>query len=611
MQKQRVKSSLRLTVSLGMLIAISIVCGKYLAIRGGDILRFSFENLPIIFAGIAFGPISGAAVGVIADLVGCVMVGYPINPLVTVGAAAIGAVSGVGDILFGRIMHFKRSLSIAISTVSAHVVGSVIIKTFGLAVFYDMPVMVLMLWRLLNYVIVGGVECALLIILLRNKQVVKVVNEIRLEKSFAGYKGKKGKQEFANYANSFQAVTVPGLERISALCKKLGDPQDKLRFIHIAGTNGKGSTSANLACILEEAGYKTGKYISPNLIKVNERISVSGEDISDDDLDVLLRRIEPFAKEVERELGIAPTQFEIWTALAFLYFAENECDYVVLEVGLGGEFDATNLIKKNELAIITRLGLDHMQYLGDTIEEVARAKAGIIKADSRYSTVITVKQEDRAMAQLRARAEELSHKLITVDPTPMGRVGICESFSLDGMEGLECGIPGYHQIENAALAATAAKILGIPEEAIRRGIKRAKNPARFELIDNDPPTIYDGGHNENGIEALCASLERYYGDEPRTVVFACMKDKDIRGSLELLSRVDTEFIFTTVKNNPRADSAEGLRRRAAELGYGGVACETIGEAYELARSKGRLTAICGSLYLYKDLSEYLTTKGEK
>ena len=166
---------------LAMLSAISIICGKYLAIRGGDILRFSFENLPIIFAGLAFGPVAGVLVGAVADLVGCVMVGYSINPLVTVGAVVIGAVSGLSGMLAKRL-GFKCTATVIIATLLSHLLGSVIVKTFGLAVYYDMPIFVLMLWRLLNYVIVGGVECALLVVLLKNKEVSRLIADMKPRK---------------------------------------------------------------------------------------------------------------------------------------------------------------------------------------------------------------------------------------------------------------------------------------------------------------------------------------------------------------------------------------------------------------------------------------------
>ncbi len=417
----------------------------------------------------------------------------------------------------------------------------------------------------------------------------------------------QAKNDFTKFANSFQAVTVPGLERIGALCRLLGDPQRGRKFIHVAGTNGKGSVSANLACILEEAGFRVGKYISPNLLRVNERISVNGKDISDTDLSEILARIEPLSAEVEKECGLAPTQFEIWCAAAFLYFKEQECDYVVLEVGLGGELDATNVIEENELAIITRLGLDHTQYLGNTIEEVAAAKAGIIKAKCSTGTVVSANQTPSALAVISKKADGCGLRVTVPKYTAVGTEKTYEIFDCEGICGIRCGISGFHQIENASLAVAAAMALGIDERAIKKGVSRAKNPARFELIRENPTVIYDGGHNENGIEALTASLLRYFGNTEKTVIFACMADKDIEGSLRMLGE-NTHFAYTEVKDNPRAMKADELAKRASELGYSGKAFSAVGEAYEWAISCGRLTVVCGSLYLYKDFKEYLMKK---
>ena len=409
--------------------------------------------------------------------------------------------------------------------------------------------------------------------------------------------------DFKTYANSFQAVTIPGLERISRLLDYFGHPESRLKFIHVAGTNGKGSTCANIAAILEEAGYTVGKYISPNLIKVNERISINGTDVSDDDLSRILSMIEPVSEQVEKELMLPPTQFEIWTAAAFIYFKEKNCDYVVLEVGLGGEFDATNVITSNELAIITRLGIDHTGYLGNTIADIARAKAGIIKERSRTGEVITVMQEPEAMEILKSTAEKKGCTLSVATPVALYPVGVRECFSVAGYDRLLTGISGYHQIENAALAVLAAKALGINEGAIRRGIARAKNPARFEVIRKKPTVIYDGGHNENGIAALNASLERYFGKCEKTVVFACMRDKEIADSLKMLAENGAEFVYTTVEDNPRAATAAELAEKAAALGYPGAHFDKIEDAYKYALSKERLTVVCGSLYLYKDFQK--------
>ncbi len=410
-------------------------------------------------------------------------------------------------------------------------------------------------------------------------------------------------QDFKSYANSFQAVTIPGLERIALLLSKLGNPEKKLKFVHVAGTNGKGSVSADMACILEDAGLKVGKYISPNLISVNERISISGENIPDGELNEILSMIEPLSSEVKNEVGIEPTQFEIWTAAAFVYFERHACDIVVLEVGLGGEFDATNVIGSNEIAIITRLGIDHTGYLGNTISEIAKAKAGIIKRNCTTGKVITVNQAPEALEVIRKKATELGSEVITANPIPSNICGMHEVFSVGGIDNVTCGISGYHQIENASLAVLAAKSLGIDEKYIRSGIARAKNPARFELIRENPTVIYDGGHNENGIEALVNSLKRYFGNADKTVIFACMADKDITESLKMLSYGKTEFIFTSVKNNPRALGAMALKKKAEALGYDGAYFDTVGEAYREAIAKGKLTIVCGSLYLYKDFFE--------
>ena len=586
---------LKKLATLAMLSAVSIICGKYLAFNAGPFLRFSFENMPIIFAGIAFGGIAAMAVGVISDLLGSVLVGYGIIPLIAIGAGATGLVSGISYRVMKKL-RVNKTAAIALSAVFSHTVGSVIIKSVGLYISgynYGLPPVPFTLWRILNYAIIIPLEIFILEVMLKNKAIIKLLADMNPKK-----------KSFASYANSFQAVTVPGLERISALLLRLGNPEDSLRFIHIAGTNGKGSVSANVACILEEAGYKTGKYISPNLIRVNERISVNGEEISDSELEELLSLIEPLVAEVEAECGIAPTQFEIWTALAFVYFSRKHCDYVVLEVGLGGEFDATNVIKKNVIAVITRLGLDHTQYLGNSLREVARAKCGILKTDSVTKTLVTLKQEPEAMAVIEKCAREKGITLSVAQPESIGKNGVFENFDLDG-EAYTTGIPGYHQIENASLAVLVAKRLGISYENIERGIKRAKNPARFEIISENPTVVYDGGHNENGIEALTFTLERYFEKAPKTVIFACMKDKDIERSLELLSSPDTEFIYTTVKDNPRAMSAEALAEKAASLGKPGTAYEEIGDAYRDAIGRGKLTVICGSLYLYKDLREFL------
>lgn len=419
----------------------------------------------------------------------------------------------------------------------------------------------------------------------------------------------KSKDGFQSYANSFQAVTVPGLSRIQLLCDKLGNPEQKLRFIHVAGTNGKGSVVSFLSSVLQQAGYRTGKYMSPNLLRVNERISVDGGMISDEELAECLSEIEPCAQEVEKESGIPPTQFEIWTMVAFLYFYRKACDYVVLEVGLGGELDATNVIPQNEIAVITRLGLDHTEYLGNSIEEVAAAKAGIMKSASRTKTLVTVPEAENVMRVIEEKAKETGISVKTVHAEGCGIRGLSEAFRVTEIPSsptFVSGLSGVHQIENAACAAYAAYLLGVPLPCIEEGILHTVHPARFEIIQQNPTVIYDGAHNPNGVEALLCSLERYFPNTEKNIIFACMRDKEILPSLQMLNRGKTHFYFTEVKDNPRAMSAEALSEKAKEAGIYGGAYPEIGDAFRLATATGRLTVICGSLYLYKDFMSFYT-----
>ncbi len=584
-----------LSVSAAM-TALSVIFCRFLSIPPAtedSVLRFDLGFLPIAILAEMFGPLWSGFAYLVADVIGSLISGYAPNPAIAGCKFLTGVILGI--FLYRKF--YKKRLGIWRTAIAFSIIAVVIDFVFMALIFMLMPP-----WfytapfafglRAVNAAV--NFPLRIFVFHIIRKSLEKPLNDVMKNQN---------KSNFKNFANSFQAVTVPGLERIAALTEKLGNPEDGLKFIHIAGTNGKGSVSANMAEILECAGYKTGKYISPNLICVNERISVNGKDISDEELNEILSKIEPLAKETEEETGIPPTQFEIWTAAAFYYFKKQKCDYVVLEVGLGGELDATNVIKSNSLAIITRLGIDHTQYLGNTIESVASAKCGIMKEVCEHKTVISVRQESGAMSVIEKKAEELAHKLVIPEPVPLGKDGIYERFSLDGEE-FRTGIAGFHQIENASLAIAAARSLGIEYSHIKEGVSRAKNPARFELVSENPPVIYDGGHNENGIEALNRSLDRYFPSEAKTVIFACMADKEIKESLELLSLGDTEFIFTTVKDNPRAMTAAALRERAEGLGFSGLAFEEIGDAYREAVSRGKLTVICGSLYLYKDFREF-------
>lgn len=419
---------------------------------------------------------------------------------------------------------------------------------------------------------------------------------------------------FTQYANSFQATARLRLESIKQLLMHLGNPQNDLKCIHVAGTNGKGSVCSFLQCILTDAGLKCGKYTSPNLINVAERISIDGTLISDAELEALLNSVQQSAELVKEEQGELPTQFEIWTAAAFCYFKEKKCDIVILETGLGGTRDATNIIPPPLCSVITRLDLDHTEYLGSTLSEIAAEKAGIIKpphsANAKGLTV-TIPQRADAMSVLDRACKEMRNRLLVADhPEITKSRGFHETFSYKGLVGLECGITGFYQPENASLATEVALALGISEKNIRSGLKKARNPARFEIIQKSPAVIFDGAHNKNGIVALAGSLKHYFPVwQGATFITAFMGDKDIEGSLSALKDSgllnNSEIFAVAVKNNPRAAKPEKLCQIAASLGIAATPFLELKNAYQAALKKNKPLILCGSLYLYKDFDEVL------
>ncbi|MBG9543572.1 folylpolyglutamate synthase [Cytobacillus firmus] len=360
----------------------------------------------------------------------------------------------------------------------------------------------------------------------------------------------------------------PGLQRMEWMMGKLGHPERRIKSVHIGGTNGKGSTVTFLRSILQEAGYSVGTFTSPYFENFNERISLNGTPIGDEDLVQLANDIYPLAVELEQtELG-GPTEFEIITAMAFQYFGHvRPVDLVLFEVGLGGRYDSTNIIYP-VLSIITSIGLDHTAILGDTYEKIAFEKAGIIKPG--ISVITAVKQEealaviqDKALG-LKSPVYQLGNEFTISDHKSLVQG---EFFSLQTVfqdfRDLETGMSGKHQTENASLAVMAAELLNkfysffIEEKHIRAGLKTAFWPGRFEIVSHDPLVVIDGAHNEEGIDALTAELEKRFGDRSKKIVFAALADKKLDKMISKLDSAADSITFTEF-NFPRAASAEDL-----------------------------------------------------
>ncbi len=408
--------------------------------------------------------------------------------------------------------------------------------------------------------------------------------------------------EALNYIHSISWLgSKPGLSRTNELLKLLGDPHKKLKLIHIAGTNGKGSVAAMLSGILTEAGYKTGLYTSPYIERFNERIRINGLDISDDDLCRLTGMIKPYAQSMTDH----PTEFELITCLAMKFFCEQECDIVVLETGLGGELDSTNVIDTPELAIITSISFDHTSVLGDTIEEIAAAKAGIIKEKGK---VICCGDNHEAQVVINNVIEQNSalQYLPSYDKIDITEYNISGyHFTYDGME-LELPLVGSYQMMNAAIVLKATEVLKengwyISYEAIRDGLKNTKWIARFEVLSTSPLFIVDGGHNPQGIDAAADTIKRLLPDEKLTFIFGVMADKDHEYMLSVIAPLAKRLI-TVTPDNPRALSAVDTAYEAKNLGIDAISADNIQEAVDMALKYGDSPIIAlGSLYMCGDI----------
>ena len=391
-----------------------------------------------------------------------------------------------------------------------------------------------------------------------------------------------------------------GLERTRELLAKLGNPEKKLKFIHIAGTNGKGSTAAMLASILEKAGYRTGLYTSPFINRFNERMQVNGEQIPDDTLAELTEHIQPYAGA----MSDSPTEFELITALAMEYFLREKCDIVVLEVGMGGELDSTNVIEAPEAAVIAAMGLDHVRELGPTMADIARAKAGIIKSGG---SVISYGGNPEADPVFEAVCRERGAALRRPDfsrivPGEFGLDG--QSFSYGEWRDLRIPLAGRYQMNNAAVvletvAALRERGWNISDGAVRQGLAATRWPARFEVLRRNPVFIVDGGHNPHGIRATAESLERLFPGKKITFVTGVMADKDVESILGLIVPLAEQF-FTVRPDNPRAMSAQELAERIRALGARATACGSVADGVKRAiEAEGPEGVACalGSLYM--------------
>ena len=402
--------------------------------------------------------------------------------------------------------------------------------------------------------------------------------------------------------------TIPGLGRTQELLRKMGNPEKKLKFVHIAGTNGKGSTAAMTASILQQAGYRVGLYTSPYIYRFHERMQVNGVEISDEDLCAVTEYVKPLADSMAE----SPTEFELVCCIAFEYFLRQNCDIVVLEVGMGGSWDATNVIECPEVAVITNIGLDHTDVLGSTLEEIAATKAGIFKEGGHAVIYRGTPGVEKVFADICAE-RNVSLRKADFDGLNLLTHGLeGQVFDCGERKALALPLLGVHQMKNASVVLSVIDTLidrgwHITEENIREGMRTVSWPGRFDIVGRDPLFIIDGGHNPQCIEALVLNIRDYLTDKKVIALTGVLADKDYADMYKPVMPYVQEFVCVTPPNPRKLEAAE-LAKHLQGVGAQATACASIEEGVRIARNLAGLDGVVlcfGSLYTIGSIKEAL------
>ena len=394
-------------------------------------------------------------------------------------------------------------------------------------------------------------------------------------------------QETMDYIDSLQSGgIVPGLDNIRALCEKLGNPQDALSFVHIAGTNGKGSVLCLVSSVLKQAGYRTGRYISPTIFDYRERFQIGERPISKKDLCLYMTRLKEACEGLKAEGNSQPTPFEVETALAFLYFKEKDCDIVVLETGMCGRLDATNIIQNTLVAVFASISLDHMRFLGNTLAEIAEEKAGIIKPGC---SAVSAPQKKEVLSVLKAACEKQKVSLDVADPGSLKKIKSTikgQRFSYGQYQDLMVTLAGRYQLDNALTALLALQQLsekGFPvkEKDIYKGFAEGTWPGRFEVIGQKPLFIADGAHNRDGAARLADSIGFYFTNKRIIYIIGMLRDKEQEEILKVTCPY-AEQILTVSTEGSRGLTSYELALKAKGFHQNVTCTDSVEEAIELA-----------------------------
>lgn len=406
----------------------------------------------------------------------------------------------------------------------------------------------------------------------------------------------------------------PGLETINELLEKLNNPQDKIPVLHIAGTNGKGSVFTFVASVLQEAGYRVGRYISPTISDYRERFQINGKMISKKDLAKQLEAMKSLCDKMEAEGHNHPTSFEMETALSFSYFLDKKCDVVLLETGMGGTLDATNVVKEPVLTVFSSISMDHMEYLGDTLEKIAKEKCGIMRNGV---PVVSFFQEEEVMSVISGMAAEHHAPLCQLDKKDIKKIkyGLNKQSFYYKEDKYEISLAGTHQIHNAALAVCVVECLEknfpVTLAQIKRGLLKAKWPGRLQVIGKNPLFVVDGAHNVDAAKKLMESIEIYFTNRKIIYIMGMFKDKEYEEVVFLTADRAEHIITVATPGNPRALPAYELAKVVREVNPNVTAADSIEEAVEISlwlAEKDTVVIAFGSLSFLGRLTQIVEKK---
>ena len=603
MTKFTITKSKKIILS-AMLLAILLVLSRFLSIKS-SLLVISFSFIPMMLAGIYLGPKYSTIIAGLGDLIGAIL--FPFGayfPGFTLSAALMGLVYGL--FLYKKPGEERKDLKFIIQLILSSIIVlggiKILLESSFLNIIYGKAYVAVVLSRVVTQSIMLPVQVITIFLL-----------EKALRPFTKKYLYKEENMNIDEYLSSFVKATVdPNLDAMEYLMDKFGNPQQKTKFIHIAGTNGKGSIAEMLASVLNNTKYKIGKYMSPHLISFNERICVGERQITGEEIEEIMKPLSKAIEEYNKTHKVPVTWFEAITSLSLIYFAKQKCDIVVLETGLGGLKDCTN-IANGMISVIGSIGYDHVDVLGNDIKEITRQKAGIIKNNS--DTVI-LRQED-IMNVIEDTCEDKKSKLHIVEKEDIKNYSNdseLQKFDYKKYKNVEINLKGYVQTYNASQVLAVIDILKkkgyeISDEAVYTGLKTVVHRARLETLSKDPLVIFDGGHNENAIKNLEDNINKYYKENKKVYIISILKTKDYKTIIENLCKdKNAIFFFTNGNDKKRYVSKNELYKEAGKyLNDINMYKEEFEDAIRISLKayNDRTILIIGSFYVYNTAIEVL------